>query len=61
MVKKPSGQGQMLRVLLDSGCSKTIILKMFSDIKKRKRLSDFESTTYKTYGGYFRLSFLASV
>ena len=27
MVKKPNGQGQMLRVLFDSGCSKTIILK----------------------------------
>ena len=61
MVKKPNGQGQMLRVLFDSGCSKTIILKMFTDKKKRKRLPDFKSTTYKTYGGYFRSSCLASV
>ena len=50
MVKKPNGQGQMLRVLFDSGCSKTIILKMFTDEKRRKRLPDFKSTTYKTYG-----------
>ena len=61
MVKKPNGQGQMLRVLFDSGCSKTIILKMFTDERKRKRLPDFKSTTYKTYGGYFRSSCLASV
>ena len=61
MVKKPNGQGQMLRVLFDSGCSKTIMLKMFTDKNKRKRLPDFKSTTYKTYGGYFRSSCLASV
>ena len=34
---------------------------MFTDERKRKRLPDFESTTYKTYGGYFRSSCLASV
>ena len=61
MVKKPNGQGQMLRVLFDSGCSKTIMLKMFTDKNRRKRLPDFQSTTYKTYGGYFRSSCLASV
>ena len=61
MVKKPNGQGQMLRVLFDSGCSKTILLKMFTDKSKRKRLPEFKSTTYKTYGGYFRSSCLASV
>ena len=46
MVKKTDGQGQMLRVLFDSGCSKTIILKMFTDEKRSKRLPDFKSTTY---------------
>ena len=51
----------MLRVLFDSGCSKTIILKMFTDKKNRKRLSDMNTTTYKTYGGYFRSSCLASL
>ena len=61
MVKKPNGQGQMLRVLFDSGCSKTIILKKFTDKKRRKRLPDFKSTTYKTYSGCFRSSCLASV
>jgi len=38
-----------------------IILKTFTDEKKSKRLPDFESTTYKTYDGYFRSSCLASV
>ena len=61
MAEKPNGQGQMLRVLFDSGCSKTIILKMFTDKKRRKRLPDFKSATYKTYGGYFTSSSLASV
>ena len=37
------------------------MLKMFTDKNRRKRLPDFQSTTYKTYGGYFRPSCLASV
>lgn len=36
MVKKPNGKGQRLRVLFDSGCSKTIILKMFTDKRTKK-------------------------
>ena len=34
---------------------------MFTDKKGRKRLPDFKSITYKTYGGYFTSSCLASV
>ena len=43
MVKKPNGQGQRLRVLFDSGCSKTIILKMFTD----KKISEIEEIKNK--------------
>ena len=34
---------------------------MFTDKNKRNRLSYMNTTTYKTYGGYFRSSCLASV
>ena len=40
MVKDPrTGKGKMLRALLDSGCTKSIILKSFTSPKERKQLS----------------------
>ena len=54
------GRGRMLRGLLDSGCSKSIILRHFVD---RGQLTNRErrSVTYNTYGGKFRTKSAASV
>ena len=51
----------MLRALLDSGCSKSIILKQFTSKQRRKYLDEKDHVTYKTYGGYFTSSAVASV
>ena len=62
MVKDPrTDKGQMLRVLLDSGCTNSIILKSFTSPKTRTQLSKEDCCRYKTYGGYFTSSSLASV
>ena len=54
------GKGQSIRGLLDSGCSRSIILKRYTD---RKRLKDAgkSAVTYKTYGGSFTTQYSASV
>ena len=40
MVINSKGKGRMIRCLLDSGCSKSIILKKFTDKNQRTKLSD---------------------
>ena len=50
----------MLRGLLDSGCSKSIILRHF--VSRRQLTNrDKRSVTYNTYGGQFRTKSAASV
>ena len=51
MMKLENGKGKMVRALLDSGCSKTIVLKEFTQKKRRKVLPPEEHIKYKTYGG----------
>jgi hypothetical protein len=53
MVKDKDGKGMMLRALLDSGCSQTIILKQFTHKSNRRLLPDKDKIKYATYGGYF--------
>ena len=62
MVKDPrTGKGKMLRALLDSGCTKSIILKSFTSPKARTQLSREDCCRYETYGGHFTSSSIASV
>ena len=62
MVKDPrTGKGTMLRALLDSGCTKSIILKSFTSLKKRKLLSKKDCCRYGTYGGHFTSNSTANV
>ena len=61
MVKSKNGKGTMLRALCDSGCSKTIILKEFTEKENRRYLNENESLKYKTYGGYFTSNSVASI
>ena len=50
-----------LRALLDSGCSKSIILKKFTCNSNRRRLDEKDHIKYETYGGYFTSASVASV
>ena len=56
-----NGKGRMLRALLDSGCSKSIILKQFTDKKRRNKLMGRDRVEYATYGGKFQSKSSASV
>ena len=56
-----NGRGMMLRALLDSGCSKSIILKKFTERKRRIELKDKDKVEYATYGGKFQSTSTASV
>jgi hypothetical protein len=47
-------KGRMLRALLDSGCSKSIILKEFTEKKQRNKLMGRDRVEYATYGGKFQ-------
>ena len=51
----------MARALLDTGCSKSIILKHFTERKRRTELPDEEKVVYETYGGNFTSKSAASV
>ena len=51
----------MLRALLNSGCTKSIILKKLTLPKVRTRLSKKDCRTYETYGGHFTSSSVALV
>ena len=62
MVKDPrTEKRKMLRALLDSGCTKSIILKSFTLPKARTQLSKEDCCQYKTYGGHYTSSSIASV
>ena len=56
-----SGKGQMVRALLDTGCLKSLILKEFTERKRRTELPEEEKTVYTTYGGQFISKLSASV
>ena len=51
----------MARALLDSGCSKSLILKDFTGRKERTELPKEKQITYQTHGGDFVSKSEASV
>ena len=51
MIKGQSKKERMVRALLDSRCSKSIMLCEFKCKKKRNVLPKSEKIKYKTYGG----------
>ena len=55
------GEEIMARCLLDTGCTKSMILKKFTDKKRQTKLSDKDSIKYLTYGSSFKSSMTASV
>jgi len=55
------GTETMVKCLLDTGCTKSMILKKFTDKKRRNKLSKEETIVYETYGGKFKSSMTASV
>ena len=55
------GQEVMARCLLDTGCTKSMILKKFTSKKRRTKLSDKDSIKYLTYGSSFKSSMTTSV
>ena len=61
MVVDSEGRGRMLRALFDSGCSKSIILKKFTESKQRTKLKPRDHIRYTTYGGTFNSTAKASV
>ena len=61
MVVDSDGKGHMARALLDTGCSKSIILKKFTERKRRTELSEKDKAVYTTYGGQFVSKSAASV
>ena len=61
MVVDSEGQGRMLRALFDSGCKKLIILKKFTESKRRTKLKPRDHIRYTTYGGTFNSTAKASV
>jgi hypothetical protein len=56
-----NGRGRMLRALLDSGCSKSIILKQSTKKKQRTKLMGRDRLEYATYRGKFQSKSSASV
>ena len=61
MVTNSKGKTQVLQVLLDTGCSKSIILKKFTESKQRTKQSKEEQVSYTTWGGSFDTHCKASV
>ena len=55
------GEEVMARCLLDTGCTKSMILKKFTSKKRRTKLSNKDSIKYLTYGSSFKSSMTASV
>ena len=53
MVVDANGKGCMVRDLLDTGCSKSIILKEFTKKKQRNRLKWRDKVQYQIYGCVF--------
>ena len=61
MIKMSNGKCKSLRALLDSGCTKTIILKQFTEKSNRIHLPPDQQVKYKTYGGYFTSTLVANI
>ena len=61
IVMDSKGETHVLRVLLDTGCSKSIILKKFTDSKRWTKQSKGEQVRYITWGGSFDTHCKASV
>jgi len=55
------GKGKMCRALLDSGCSKSLVLKKFTDKKLQSESTDEDCTVYKTHSGKFVSNSAASL
>ena len=55
------GKEVMARCLLDTGCTKSLILEMFTDQKQQTKLSDTYSIKYETYGSSFKSSMITGV
>ena len=56
-----NGQKVMVRCLLDTGCTKFMVLKKFTSKKRQTKLSNKDSIKYLTYGSSFKSSMTASV
>lgn len=61
MMKNSKGKAMALQVLLDSGCSKSIILKKFTCNSNCRRLDEKDHIEYEAYGGYSTSASVASV
>ena len=61
MVKDHNGKGTMLQALLDSDCSRTIILKQFTNKSNQRLLPDKDKIKFTTYGGYFTSDSVAAI
>ena len=55
------GREVMARCLLDTGCTKSMILKKFTSKERQTKLSDKNSIRYTTYDSSFKSSMTASV
>ena len=55
------GKEKMAKCLLYTGCTKSMILKMFTDKKRRTKLSNKDTVGYETYNSKFKSSMTASV
>ena len=56
-----NGNGRPMQALLDTGCSKSIILEEFLSKKQRASMDRSKKTQYLVYGGTFETSAAASV
>lgn len=61
VIDAKTGKRLMLRGLLDSGCSKSIVLKRFTTKNTRVKLNKENCIKYETYNGYFRTSSAATL
>ena len=61
MIKPSNRKCKALRVLLDSSCIKTMILKQFTEQSNRILLPPDQQVKYQTYGGYFTSTLVANV
>ena len=61
MIKMSNGKCKAFSALLDSGCTKTIILKQFTEQSNRIYLPPDQKGKYKTYGGYFTSTLVANI
>ena len=60
-IVQDNGSTRMARALLDSGCSRSIILKEFTRSKRQIELDAENQKVYRTYGGKFISKSKASV